>query len=130
MRRLLASCDTSFVFGRVPKSRRAPSASAALLRVAATMSLDDVKHKKGAFGKRLGMLHACLTALPHLHARAVLMVGAGGIGCELLKTLVLSGFDDIEMARSHCAQPLPAIAHTLTAPAHRRSIWTPSRRAT
>ena len=28
---------------------------------------------------------------------AVLMVGAGGIGCELLKTLVLSGFEDIEM---------------------------------
>jgi len=27
------------------------------------------------------------------------MVGAGGIGCELLKTLVLTGFDDIEMAR-------------------------------
>ena len=25
------------------------------------------------------------------------MVGAGGIGCELLKTLVLSGFEDIEM---------------------------------
>ena len=27
----------------------------------------------------------------------VLMVGAGGIGCELLKTLVLSGFEDVEM---------------------------------
>jgi molybdopterin/thiamine biosynthesis adenylyltransferase len=27
------------------------------------------------------------------------MVGAGGIGCELLKTLVLSGFEDIQMAR-------------------------------
>ena len=25
------------------------------------------------------------------------MVGAGGIGCELLKTLVLSGFEDVEM---------------------------------
>jgi molybdopterin/thiamine biosynthesis adenylyltransferase len=25
------------------------------------------------------------------------MVGAGGIGCELLKTLALCGFEDIEM---------------------------------
>jgi molybdopterin/thiamine biosynthesis adenylyltransferase len=25
------------------------------------------------------------------------MVGAGGIGCELLKTLVMSGYKDIEL---------------------------------
>ena len=27
----------------------------------------------------------------------LLMVGAGGIGCELLKNLVLTGFTDIEL---------------------------------
>lgn len=27
----------------------------------------------------------------------ILVVGAGGIGCELLKNLVLSGFSDIEL---------------------------------
>ena len=27
----------------------------------------------------------------------IFMVGAGGIGCELLKNLVLTGFEDIEL---------------------------------
>ena len=27
----------------------------------------------------------------------ILMVGAGGIGCELIKNLVLTGFEDVEL---------------------------------
>ena len=41
------------------------------------------------------------------------MVGAGGIGCELLKTLVLTGFTDIEMvrpARHLATSRVPALA--------------------
>ena len=36
----------------------------------------------------------------------MLCVGAGGIGCELLKTLVLTGFEDIELVRQIHQVPL------------------------
>lgn len=32
-----------------------------------------------------------------VNSSKVLVVGAGGIGCELLKNLVLTGFEDIEV---------------------------------
>ena len=35
----------------------------------------------------------------------MLMVGAGGIGCELVKTLVLSGFRKITMVRLAATLP-------------------------
>jgi molybdopterin/thiamine biosynthesis adenylyltransferase len=38
-----------------------------------------------------------MTDLDIARASKVLMVGAGGIGCELLKTLALSGFADVEL---------------------------------
>lgn len=37
------------------------------------------------------------TVLTHVNQAKVLMVGAGGIGCELLKDLVLSGFGEVEV---------------------------------
>jgi molybdopterin/thiamine biosynthesis adenylyltransferase len=35
--------------------------------------------------------------LESVHSAKILVVGSGGIGCELLKNLVLSGFHDIEI---------------------------------
>ena len=37
------------------------------------------------------------STLQKIAAARVLVIGAGGIGCELLKNLVLTGFEDLEV---------------------------------
>lgn len=57
----------------------------------------------------------------------VLLVGAGGIGCEVLKCLVQSGFKDIEIvSMSHYIILSLSTNHTKPIIAFCRSIWIPS----
>jgi ubiquitin-like 1-activating enzyme E1 B len=42
-----------------------------------------------------------------VHSSKILLVGAGGIGCELIKNLVLSGFVDIEVGTRLVTSYLP-----------------------
>jgi len=51
------------------------------------------------FSPRYAPLVATLGAelFEKVHSSKILLIGAGGIGCELIKNLVLSGFIDIEV---------------------------------
>lgn len=49
----------------------------------------------------LRALNSDNTVVEKILKSKVLVVGAGGIGCELLKNLVLTGFQDIEIVKSH-----------------------------
>jgi shikimate 5-dehydrogenase len=54
--------------------------------------------------------HALAALTAQIKTAKVLCVGAGGIGCELLKTLVLTGFQSIEVVRGtgrRCAARRP-----------------------
>lgn len=47
--------------------------------------------------KYLGVSSSLCCLIAQIKSAKILCVGAGGIGCELLKTLVLTGFEDIEL---------------------------------
>lgn len=59
-----------------------------------------------------------------INASKILVVGAGGIGCEILKNLVLCGFKDIEIV----SWPIVSVfVYPYADPPYNfRSIWTPS----
>lgn len=46
-------------------------------------------------------------------ASKILVVGAGGIGCEVLKNLVMSGFKDIEIVSKKTSSQLAKVTTTI-----------------
>lgn len=53
----------------------------------------------------------------------VLVVGAGGIGCELIKDLVLTGFNDLVIVGDHVTRPRDMCMYQYVCPY--RLTWTP-----
>jgi hypothetical protein len=66
----------------------------------ATGRMDRYAHLKAVLGEEL---------FQKIQSSKVLVVGAGGIGCELLKNLLLSGFIDIEIVSSSSHLPPPFV---------------------
>ncbi|KKA29342.1 hypothetical protein TD95_001943 [Thielaviopsis punctulata] len=72
----------------LPQATAVPQSTTLAAEIVATTGFDRELQLKKAVG--LSLVHK-------IKASRVLMVGAGGIGCELLKNLVMSGYYDIHI---------------------------------
>ena len=52
------------------------------------------------------------TLQKRINSCKLLVVGAGGIGCELIKNLVLTGFHNVELVSTRVANHQCALFHT------------------
>ncbi len=77
--------------------------------------LDHIRRNPGPFNQDSDVSEAALEALDQAK---ILVIGAGGLGCEILKDLALSGFRNIHVidmgTLEHSEPKLPRIK--LTAP--------------